>query len=121
MPSPREPAAHRVPKLRGAAFTSGDGTGAGEERSDEQDRKHQRAQSELERLIAELSESGQLIFVFGIGWWTAHLTGAATPVFRGPADRRRWHVVLGDDAASGTMDMRVDEITGIRFAAALSG
>ena len=34
-------------------------------------------ESELERLIAELSESGQLIFVFGIGWWTAHLTGAA--------------------------------------------
>ena len=72
-------------------------------------------ESELERLIAELSESGQLIFVFGIGWWTAHLTGAATPVFRGPADRRWWHVVLGDDAASWTMDVRVDEITGIRF------
>ena len=71
--------------------------------------------SELERLIAELSESGQLIFVFGIGWWTAHLTGAATPVFRGPADRRWWHVVLGDDAAGWTMDVRVDEITGIRF------
>jgi putative heme iron utilization protein len=72
-------------------------------------------ESELERLIAELSESGQLIFVFGIGWWTAQLTGAATPVFRGPADRRWWHVVLGDDAASWTMDVRVDEITGIRF------
>ena len=43
-------------------------------------------ESELERLIADLSESGQLIF--GIGWWTAHLTGASTPVFRGPADRR---------------------------------
>jgi hypothetical protein len=40
--------------------------------------------SELERLIAELSESGQLIFVFGIGWWTAHLTGAATVQFLGP-------------------------------------
>ena len=37
--------------------------------------------SELERLIAELSESGQLVFVFGVGWWTAHLTGATTPVF----------------------------------------
>ena len=72
-------------------------------------------ESELERLIAELSQSGQLIFVFGIGWWTAHLTGAATPVFRGPADRRWWHVVLGDDAANWTMDVRVDEITGVRF------
>lgn len=45
-------------------------------------------ESELERLIADLPESGQLIFVFGTGWWTAHLTGASRPVFRGPADRR---------------------------------
>ncbi len=43
--------------------------------------------SELERLIADLSGSGSLVFVFGVGWWTAHLTGATTPVFRGPADR----------------------------------
>ena len=56
--------------------------------------------SELERLIADLSGSGQLIFVFGVGWWTAHLEGVSAPVFRGPADRRWWHVVLGDDAAS---------------------
>jgi hypothetical protein len=42
-----------------------------------------------------------------------------TPVFRGPADRRWWHVELGDDAgddaARWTMDVRVDEITGVRF------
>ena len=44
--------------------------------------------TELERLIAELSESGLLAFVFGVGWWTAHLTGATRPLFRGPADRR---------------------------------
>ena len=71
--------------------------------------------SELERLIADLSESGQLVFVFGVGWWTAHLTGATTPVFRGPADRRWWHVELGDGAAEWIMDVRVDEITGVRF------
>jgi len=71
--------------------------------------------SELERLIAELSESGLLVFVFGVGWWTAHLTGVTAPVFRGPAERRWWHVELGDDAASWTMDVRVDEITGVRF------
>ena len=71
--------------------------------------------SQLERLIAELSGSGLLVFVFGVGWWTAHLTGATTPLFRGPADRRWWHVNLGDDAASWTMDVRVDEITGVRF------
>ena len=71
--------------------------------------------SELERLIAELSGSGLLVFVFGVRWWTAHLAGATTPVFRGPADRRWWHVDLGDDTASWTMSVRVDEITGVRF------
>src|SRR5712692_1079667 len=71
--------------------------------------------SELERLIKELSESGLLVFVFGVGWWTAHLTGATAPMFRGPADRRWWHVELGDGAASWSMDVRVDEITGVRF------
>ena len=71
--------------------------------------------SELERLITELSESGLLVFVFGVGWWTAHLTGMTAPVFRGPADRRWWHVELGDGAASWIMDVRVDEITGVRF------
>jgi putative heme iron utilization protein len=71
--------------------------------------------SELERLIAEMSASGRLVFVFGDGFTTAHLTGATTPVFRGPADRRWWHVVLGDDTASWTMDVRVDEVTGVRF------
>ena len=71
--------------------------------------------SELERLIADLSESGPLVFVFGDGFCAAHLAGVTTPVFRGPADRRWWHVVLGDDAASWIMDVRVDEVTGVRF------
>jgi len=71
--------------------------------------------SELERLIAELSGSGPLVFVFGDGFCTAHLLGLTTPLFRGPADRRWWHVHLGDDAASWTMDVRVDEVTGVRF------
>jgi hypothetical protein len=71
--------------------------------------------SELERLIADLSESGQLVFVFGDGLSTAHLAGATTPVFRGPAERRWWHVELGDSAARWTMSVRVDEITGVRF------
>jgi putative heme iron utilization protein len=72
-------------------------------------------ESELERLIAELSESGLLVFVFGVGWWTAHLAGATTPVFRGTADRRWWHVELGDEASRWSMDVRVDEIAGVRF------
>jgi len=72
--------------------------------------------SELERLIADLSGSGPLVFVFGDGLTTAHLVGATAPLFRGPADRRWWHVELGDDTASWTMSVRVDEITGVRFA-----
>jgi hypothetical protein len=71
--------------------------------------------SEVERLIADLSRSGQLVFVFGDGFTTAHLTGVTTPVFRGPADQRWWHVELGDGAANWIMDVRVDEITGVRF------
>jgi hypothetical protein len=73
--------------------------------------------SELEHLIADLSESGlQGVFVFGVDCHLAHLAGATTPLFRGPADRRWWHVELGHDAANRTIDMRVDEITGVRFA-----
>ena len=74
--------------------------------------------SELERLIAELSGSGlQRVFDFGTD---CHLAGVTTQVFRGPAGRRRWHVVLGDDTASRTLDVRVDEITGVRFERGLS-
>jgi len=69
--------------------------------------------SELERLIAELSGPGlQGVFDFGVD---CHLAGVTKPVFRGPADRRWWHGVLGDDAASRTLDVRVDEVTGIWF------
>ena len=71
--------------------------------------------SELEHLIADLPGSGLRAFIFGVGWWVTHLAGVTTHLFRGPADRRWWHVVLGDDAASWTMDVRVDEITGVRF------
>ncbi|MFZ0272087.1 MAG: hypothetical protein WAL34_09600 [Acidobacteriaceae bacterium] len=69
----------------------------------------------LERLITDLSGSGPLVFVFGDGFTAAHLKGVTAPLFRGPADRRWWHVELGDETASWTMDVRVDEITGLRF------
>ena len=69
--------------------------------------------SELERLIADLSGSGpQGVFDCGVD---CHLAGVTTPAFRGPADRRRWHGVLGDDAAGRSLDVRVDEITGVWF------
>jgi hypothetical protein len=72
--------------------------------------------SELERLIAELSGSGlQGVFVFGVDCHLAHLADVTTPVFRGPADRRWWHFELGDDAASRTIDVQVDQVTGVRF------
>jgi hypothetical protein len=71
--------------------------------------------SELEHLMADLSGLGQLVFVFGDDFAVAHLTAAITPVFRGLADRRWWHVALGDNAAGWTIDVRVDQITGVRF------
>ena len=71
--------------------------------------------SELERLISDLSASGELVFVFGVGWHTTHLTGTTRPVFRGPRDRRWWHVELGDDESKWVMSIRVDEVTGVRF------
>ena len=69
--------------------------------------------SELEHLIAELSGPGlREVFDFGVD---CHLAGVTTPAFCGPAGRRWWHAVLGDDAASRMMDVRVDEIIGVRF------
>ena len=65
----------------------------------------------LQIFIDATAESG----VFGDGFTAAHLKGVTTPLFRGPADRRWWHVELGAEAASWTMDVRVDEITGVRF------
>jgi hypothetical protein len=105
----------RVSILRGAVLPTTDGTGAGEEHKMSKAADISEPASELEHLIADLSESGLLVFVFGDGFTTAHLKGVTTPLFRGPADRRWWHVELGDDAASWTMDVRVDEITGVRF------
>jgi putative heme iron utilization protein len=99
----------------GAMFLSSNDTGTGEERGMNEITAPGEPATELERLIAELSASGLLVFVFGVGWWTAHLTGTPTPLFRGQADRRWWHVELGDAAASWIMDVRVDEITEVRF------
>jgi hypothetical protein len=51
--------------------------------------------SELEHLIADLPGSGLLAFVFGVGWWVAHLAGVTTHLFRvlrlvWSLARRRW-------------------------------
>jgi hypothetical protein len=71
--------------------------------------------NELERLIGDLSAAGELVFVFGVGWHTTHLVGKTHPVFRGPRERRWWHVELGDEKTKWVMDIRVDEIAGVRF------
>jgi hypothetical protein len=73
------------------------------------------ATNELERLISDLSDSGELVFVFGVGWHTTHLTGTTQPLFRGPQERRWWHVELGADETKWVMDIRVDEISCVRF------
>jgi hypothetical protein len=107
---------HRVSTPRGAVLPTTDGTGAGEEHEMSTVADISEPASELEHLIADLSGSGLLGgFVFGDGFTTAHLNGTTAPVFRGPADRRWWHVELGDGAAGWVMDVRVDQITGVRF------
>jgi putative heme iron utilization protein len=99
----------------GAVLPTTNSTDLGEEYAMDKTTDSGEPASELEHLIADLSGSGPLVFVFGDGFTTAHLVGVTTPLFRGPADRRWWHVELGDDAASWTMDVRVDEVTGVRF------
>src|SRR5689334_613707 len=93
-------------------FLSSDDTDTGEERGMNKITAPGEPATELEWLIAELSESGLLVFVFGTAWVTAHLTGKTEPLFRGRPDRRWWHVELGDDAASWIMDMRVERSPG---------
>jgi hypothetical protein len=71
--------------------------------------------SELERLIGDLSASGALVFVYGVGMFTAHLVGTTQPLFRGPPERRWWHVEHGDEEAKWVMSIRIDEIAAVQF------
>lgn len=71
--------------------------------------------SPLEQLIVELADSGSVVFVFGVGWWTAHLVGRTTPTFRGEATDRRWHVELGDEHGKWIMDVELDEVSDVEF------
>ena len=105
----------RVSILRSTVLPTTNSTGSGEEHATSTTAEISEPASGLERLIADLSGSGLLVFVFGDGLSTAHLKGVTTPLFRGPADRRWWHAELGDDTANWIMDVRVDEITGVRF------
>lgn len=71
--------------------------------------------NELEALITGLSATGPVVFVFGSGWLTAHLGGATRPLFRGPSERRWWHVELGDPGSKWVLDVRLDQIERVRF------
>jgi hypothetical protein len=104
----------RVSILRSAVLPTTNSTGAGEGHKMSKAADISEPASEVQHLMADLSGLGPLVFVFGDDFAVTHLAGAITPVFRGPADRRWWHVTLGDDAASPTIDVRVDQITGGR-------
>jgi hypothetical protein len=71
--------------------------------------------NELEALVTDLSASGPVIFVFGNGWLTTHLVGATRPLFRGPSDRRWWHVEHGDPESKWGLDVRLDRVERVRF------
>ena len=71
--------------------------------------------NELERLIVELHNSGSVVFVFGVGWWTAHLLGTTTPMFHGEPADRRWHVEVGDQQTKWIMDVNLNEISSVQF------
>lgn len=71
--------------------------------------------TELEALVADLSTTGSVVFVFGTGSLTTHLRGHTKPVFRGPMDRRWWHVEHGENHSNWTLDVRLDQVEAVRF------
>lgn len=71
--------------------------------------------NELEALVADLSASGPVIFVFGSGFLTTHLVGTTAPLFRGPSARRWWHVEHGDPESKWGLDVRLDQVERVRF------
>jgi hypothetical protein len=74
----------------------------------------------LEALVVELSNTGSVVFVFGTGSLTTHLRGRTSPVFRGPADRRWWHVEHGAADSTWGLDVRLDQVEAVRFVRAPS-
>jgi hypothetical protein len=76
--------------------------------------------NELEALVTDLSASGPVIFVFGNGWLTSHVVGETRPLFRGPSERRWWHVEHGDPESKWVLDVRLDQVKRVRFSREVS-
>jgi hypothetical protein len=76
--------------------------------------------NELEALVTDLSASGPVVLVFGNGWLTTHLVGATRPLFRGPSERRWWHVEHGDPGSNWALDVRLDQVERVRFSREVS-
>jgi len=76
------------------------------------------AESELEALVVDMSNTGSIVFVFGTGSpgsLTAHMRGRTRPVFGGPAERRWWNVEHGADQSKWHLSVRLDQVEAVRF------
>ena len=62
---------------------------------------------ELAQLVVDLGRSGSVLYVFGNGWCTAHLSGETEPEVRG----RTWHA----EQAGWIMDVDLDAVTDVEF------
>jgi hypothetical protein len=71
--------------------------------------------NELEALVTDLSASGPVVFVFGNGYLATHLVGETRPVFRGPSERRWWHIAHGEPESKWVLDVRLDQVERVRF------
>ena len=76
--------------------------------------------NQLEALVTELSATGPVIFVFGNGMSTTHLVGSTKPLFRGPSERRWWHVEHGEPESKWGLDVRLDQVERVRFSREVS-
>ena len=76
--------------------------------------------NELEALVTELSATGPVIFVFGNGMSTTHLVGSTKPLFRGPSERRWWHVEHCEPESKWGLDVRLDQVERVRFSREVS-
>lgn len=51
---------------------------------------------------------------------TTHLVGSTRPLFRGPSERRWWHVDHGDPLSKWGLDVGLDRVERVRFSREVS-